>query len=131
MRFVKTLTVTANSLEASPSSTTLRLIGGTIKNVEIEFRPGCAWYVYVVILDRNLQIAPANPEQGFCSDDEIMTFTMNYPLNDPPYELILDGWSPGAIYDHKITFRFDVDTTEADDREALLQAMAAAFKPYA
>jgi len=130
MRFVKTLTVTAGATEAEPSTTAIRVIQGKITHLEIEFRPGCAWYVYVVIMDRILQIAPANPEQAFCCDDRTMSFTMNYPVNDPPYEFILSGWSPGANYDHKITFRFDIDTSAQDDREALLIAMAQAYKPY-
>jgi len=130
MRFVKTLTVTAGATGADPSTTAIRLIKGTLTHVEIEFRSGCAWYVYVVIHDRILQIAPANPEEAFSCDDHTESFTMNYPINDPPYELILNGWSPGANYDHKITYRFDIDTSEQDDREALLLAMTQAFKPY-
>lgn len=130
MRFVQRLTVAVGSTERSPSTTRIRLIKGTITNIEIEFRPGCAWYVYVVIRDRILQIAPSNPEQAFRADDEIMSFTMNYPMIDAPYDLHLIGWSTGAFYEHIITFRFDVDTTEGTDRDVLLALMSEAFKPF-
>ena len=104
MRFVKTLTVTAGATIAAPSSTSLRLIKGTLTHIEIAFPPGPADYVHVVIMDRNLQIAPANPEQTFSWDNYTHGFSMNYPITDPPYELILLGWSPDANYDHVITF---------------------------
>ena len=130
MRFVKTLTVTAGATIAAPSSTSLRLIRGKLTHIEIAFPPGPGGYVSVVIMDRNLQIAPANPEQSFSWDDDTLSFSMNYPITDQPFELILVGWSPDAIYDHLITFRLDIDTSEKDDREALLQAMSQAFKPF-
>jgi len=130
MRFVKRLTVTAGSLESAPSTQTVRLIKGTLTHIDVGFRSGCAWMVSVVILDRNLQVAPANPEYSFVDDDHTMSFSMNYPITDEPYELTLNGWSPDANYDHVITFRFDVDTQDGDDREILLAAMADPFKPY-
>lgn len=130
MRFVQRLTVAVGSTQSSPSTDRIRLIKGTITNIEIEFRPGCAWYVYVVIHDRILQIAPSNPEAAFCADDYVMNFTMNYPMIDAPYDLHLIGWSTGADYEHIITFRFDVDTKEGDDRDVLLKTMTEAFKPY-
>lgn len=121
MRFVKTLTVTAGSTVASPSSTTLRLIKGTLTWIEVAFPPGPAGYVSVVIMDHNLQIAPANPEQYFAWDDYTMGFSMDYSIEDEPYELILVGWSPDAKYDHNITFRFDVSPAEKGDKNALLE----------
>jgi len=124
MRFVKTLTVTAGSTIASPSTDTLRLIKGTLTWIEVAFPPGPAGYVDVVIMDRNLQIAPANPEQVFSWDDYTFGFSMNYPIDDPPFILTLTGWSPDAKYDHNITFHFDVTPVGKDDRNALLDYFA-------
>lgn len=120
MRFVKRLTVVAGSTTTDPSTDTLRLVKGTLTYIEIASPPGPGGYVDVVILDRNLQIAPANPEQVFSWDDYTMGFSMNYPIEDEPYKLTLAGWSPNAIYDHNITFRFDVIPKGKDDRNALL-----------
>jgi len=130
MRFVKTLTVTAGSTIAEPSETILRLIRGKLTHIEIAFPPGPADYVHVVIVDGNLQIAPANPEQSFSWDDFTHGFSMNYPIVDQPYELTLVGWSPEAIYDHNITFRIDIDSTAEDDRQALLELLSGGFKPF-
>jgi len=121
MRFVKTLTVTAGSTIAGPSTDLIRLVKGTLTWIEVAFPPGPAGYVDVVILDRNLQIAPANPEQAFSWDDYTLGFSMNYPIDDPPFVLTLGGWSPDAKYDHDITFRFDVIPVGKDDKNALLQ----------
>lgn len=121
MRFVKTLTVTAGTTVTDPSATTLKLIKGTLTWIEVAFPPGPAGYVSVIIADRNLQIAPANPEQVFAWDDYTLGFSMNYLIDDPPYKLILEGWSPDAKYDHNITFRFDVTPAEKDDKNALLE----------
>ena len=130
MRFVKVLTVTAGSTIADPSETPIRLIGGKLTHIEIAFPPGPANYVHVVIMDRNLQIAPANPEGAFSWDDHTHGFSMNYKMVDPPYELTLVGWSPDAMYDHDITFRLDVDPTAEDDRQALLDILSGGFKPF-
>lgn len=124
MRFVKTLTVTAGATEANPSTDTLRLVKGTLTWIEVAFPPGPAGYVDVVILDRNLQIAPINPEQVFSWDDYTLGFSMNYLIEDEPYKLTLAGWSPDAMYDHDITFRFDVTPKGKDDRNALLDYLA-------
>jgi len=124
MRFVKTLTVTAESTIADPSTDLIRLVKGTLAWIEVAFPPGPAGYVDVVILDRNLQIAPANPEQAFSWDDYTLGFSMNYPIDDPPYILTLAGWSPDAKYDHNITFRFDITPKGKDDRNALQDYLA-------
>jgi len=120
MRFVQTLSVPAGKTEALPAEQAVRLIGGTLKHIEIAFPPGPGSHVSVVIMDRNLQIAPINPEASFAWDDYTMSFSMNYPLDDAPYELLLRGWSPEAVFAHTITFRFDVEPAEEDDRSAIL-----------
>lgn len=120
MRFVKVLTVTAGSTKSSPSRDSILLSNGMLYHMEVAFPPGPGNWVSVVVLDGNVQIAPANPDGVFNWNDYTLSFTMNYPLTDVPYKLLLRGWSPDAIFDHNITFRFDVQPTEKDDRKALL-----------
>ncbi len=119
MRFVFELTIPAGTTKATPATNEVKLLKGTIKQIEIAFPPGPATLVSVVIKDRIYQVAPANPSGAFAWDDITKAFNVNYPLNDAPYELTLVGWSPNATFDHKITFHFDIEPAGAvDDKSA-------------
>jgi len=130
MRYVYELTVPANTLDADPAEREVALCPGTIKGIEISFLPGPAWMVDVVVLHGLLQITPANPDGYHSCDDYTEKFSMKYPLDEPMPLVMLRGWSPGTSYQHKITFRFDVDPKGEDDRQVLLRMMSGGFKPY-
>lgn len=130
MRFVYTLTIPADTKITDPTSTEIKLIKGRLKHVEIGFPPGCAGMVKVVIMDENIQISPANPEMYHAWDNYVEAFSMNYSLENTLHELTLVGWSPDTVYDHVITFRFDVDPQSEDDRDVFLSQILAGFKPY-
>lgn len=130
MRYVYELTVPANTLEADPADLEVKLVTGTIKGIEITFKPGCAWMVCVVLLHGLLQISPANPGGYHSCDDYTEKFSMNYPLAEPNPLIMLRGWSPDTSYQHVITFRFDVVPKGGDDREVLLKLLSGSFKPY-
>lgn len=130
MRYVYDLTVPANTLESAPEELEVSLVTGTIKGIEISFRPGPAWMTYVSIHHGLLQISPANPNGYHNCDDYTERFSMNYPLAEPDPLILLRGWSPGTIYQHIITFRFDIIPKGGDDREVLLKLLGGGFKPY-
>lgn len=123
MRYVYELTVPADTAKADPAESEALLVTGTIKQIEIAFPPGCAGEVKVVMLDRILQISPANSEMYHAWDDYTERFSMDYPLDDPGPKITLRGWSPDTVYDHKITFRFDVVPKGANEKEVLMQAL--------
>lgn len=121
MRYIYELTVPLDTPITAPVESKVRLITGTLRQIEVAFPPGPAAMVKVVIRDRILQISPINSEMYHAWDDYTEVFSMNYPLTDPAPELTLVGWSDDTIYAHDITFRFDVDPAGMDDKQALLE----------
>lgn len=115
MRFVYQLTIPAGTAKVSPAVSTVKLGKGSINRIEVGFPPGPATLVSVAIKDRIYQIAPANPDGGFAWDDHTYEFNTNYPLTDPPYELLLVGWSPDATFEHTVTFHFDLTPASGED----------------
>lgn len=126
MRYVFELTVPADTPAIAPEELEVALTTGTLKQVEIAFKPGPAWMVKVIILDKMMQISPANPDSYHCWDDYTEVFSMNYRLSDPTPILTLIGWSPDTVFPHTITFRFDVDTKSGDEKMVLTEAMLSA-----
>jgi len=86
----------------------VRLLYGTLTEIRIVFPPGPATLVHVAVRDRLHQIMPANADGDINFDDAYIVSKMEYAITDPPFELLLVGWSPEAIYDHTITFQFDI-----------------------
>ena len=126
MRYVYELTIPADTSITDPATGQARLVTGRIRQIEIAFPPGPAAMVKVVILDRLLQISPANSEMYHAWDDYTEVFSMNYKLDDPEPTLTLSGWSVDTKYSHKITFRFDVVPKSGDEKAVLMAQMLAA-----
>jgi hypothetical protein len=77
--------------------------------VDVFFPPGPATLVHVAVKDRLRQIVPANQDQDLNRDHVTVTSFLEYEILDPPYELIVEAWSPDAVYDHTITVDFDME----------------------
>lgn len=125
MRFVFELTIPSNTLSDDPEETEVSLITGTLKKISIGFPPGCAAMAKVIIRDKMLQISPANPDSHHAWDNYTEVFSMNYKLTDPAPLLTLVGWSDDTIFQHVITFRFDVVPSDGDEKSILEALMGA------
>lgn len=132
MRFVYDLTVPADTSQAAPVESEVKLITGTIRRVAIAFPPGCFDMVDVIIKEELMQISPANQGASHHWDNYTEVFDLEYPLTSPEPVIQLVGWSPGTKFQHVITFRFDVTPAGGDDREALINLLmgAGGFSPY-
>lgn len=114
------LTVPANTLAASPEELEIPLSAGTVVAVEVQFPAGCSGMVYVAIFRSGHQVWPGDPDEAISGENARIPWTEDYDLDDPPFGFVLRGWSPGATYDHKITFRFSLlDLTTAQGQRGL------------
>lgn len=102
------ITVSANTLEASPKTQVLKLTAGVIQQVSILFPPGPHGMVKVRLLHGSHQFIPLNTDGYVSSDDESLDIPEFYPLDAEPYELKFIGYSPGTTYDHTIYIRINV-----------------------
>ena len=121
MLFDYDLTVPSGMLQSAPATQRVRLTYGNLSEIRVIFPPGPATLVYVTVSDRLHQIMPANADGSLNFDDATIVSGMEYELTDSPYELILEGWSPAAIYDHVITFQFDLKPAGEEDWSEFMQ----------
>ncbi len=124
MRFVYDFTVSAGTTKADPEEMAARMVKGRLFHVEIAYPPGPANLVRTVIKDALYQVVPANPDASLGWDDYTHKIDMDYELTDRAHELTLVGWSPSAVYDHTITFRFDVEPAEGDGERTIIERLA-------
>ena len=108
MLFDYDLVVPAHTLETAKVRKVCPLTSGVLQEIRVKFPPGPATLVHVAIFDSLHQIMPANPDGTINLDDQIITSSnLNYTLT-APFELFVDGWSPEAVYEHRITAQFEV-----------------------
>lgn len=110
---------------SSPVEQRVKLTHGTLVEIRVIFPPGPATLVYCVVRDRLHQIMPANTDGSLNFDDAVVTSRMEYSLTDPPYELLICGWSPKAVFAHTITFQFDLQPGEKDSWQEFIQHLFA------
>ena len=121
MRFDFDITVPAGTLKDDPLVTPLKLTSGNIAEIGVFFPPGCAALVYARLRRGLQQIAPANPEGAWNYDDIRIASRMEFPLDQPPYEVFVDCWSPGAIYAHTLVVDVDMQPKAEQDWRGFLQ----------
>lgn len=102
------ITVTANTLEASPKSQTLKLSKGIITGIYIKFPAGCHSMVKARILYHEFLLVPLIRDEWVTGDDETVPTDTYFDLASAPYELKFMGCSPGTTYDHTVTIRVTV-----------------------
>ena len=123
MRFVYELTIPKATAKVSPTVSKITLVKGRLVGVEVAFPPGPASLVHVVIEDASFQIVPVNRDADLSWDNFTMAFPMRYSLTETGHELRLVGWSPDTLFEHKITFRFDVEPEGGEDERSLIQEL--------
>lgn len=108
MLFDFDLIVPAGTQQDSPAEQLVTLTRGKIVRIGVFFPPGPATLVHCVVRHNLHQLTPANYDGDLNYDDITVTTELEYDLVDPPYELRLIGWSPTAVYQHVITFSFQL-----------------------
>lgn len=102
------ITVTANTLDASPIEETLKLTKGVIVRCDIKFPAGIHGLVKVRLLHHTFQLIPLNRGEYVTGDDETVPTETYFELKESPYSLKFEGSSPGTKYAHTITVRVTV-----------------------
>jgi hypothetical protein len=118
MFYDASLTIPANTPQATPVELEVKLTYGVITHAEVEFAPGCHGMVYAYIRYGLHQLWPTDPGQRFHSDGRSLVWDEYYELFDEPFSVIVGGYSPGTSYDHTIIFRFEVTPQEIAERGA-------------
>ena len=115
MLFDYDLIVPAATIATSPVETLATLTRGKLKRIRVFFPPGPATLVHVVCRHNLHQLVPANFDGTLNYDDISVITELDYDLVDVPYQVKMVGWSPSAVYQHTITFAFDLEPISGDD----------------
>jgi hypothetical protein len=102
------LTIPANTPATSPLEQTVQLSPGTISYVEIQFPRGTVGLVHVRVRRTLHQVWPTNPDGDIAAEGVNVSWSDDYDLSEPPFELTLSGYNLDDSFPHTITFRFQV-----------------------
>jgi hypothetical protein len=108
-----TLTIPANTPATAPVYDVVQLSPGTVSRVEIQFPRGCVGLVHVKVLRALHQVWPTNPDGNISSENANLSWSDDYDLSEPPYELTLVGYNLDDTFPHTITFRFQLTAAGA------------------
>ena len=100
---------------SDPAEALATLTRGKLRRIRVFFPPGPATTVHVAVRHNLHQLVPANYDGTLNYDDISIVTELDYDLIDPPYQLRMIGWSPDAIYQHRITFGFDLEPVTGDN----------------
>lgn len=91
---------------------TLKVTKGLIYKVEVEFPPGCAGLIHLVIYDGGHQVWPSNPDQTFHSDGYTISFEDTFLKFIAPYQFDIFGYTEGTDHDHTPVVRLGLVSKE-------------------
>ncbi len=110
MLYAKELLLPANGSAGAPESTEINLTYGILKRIEVTFPDGCCGFARVAIDKNNTQICPVNDGEWLRSNAETIVSNEHILLNERPYTIKLRGYNLDDTYQHRIIFRFEVDS---------------------
>ena len=108
MLFTSTFTVPAATPAAAPHTEELVVAHGIIHQVEVAFLDGPEDEVNVVVRRALRQLVPTNPEASVVGNDTTVRAILSEPIEEPPYLLHIDSWSPNSTYGHEVTVRVHI-----------------------
>jgi hypothetical protein len=80
-----------------------------INKVSIGFPLGCVDLVGVWLEYRSARLFPANDDGYFVGNGQIIEFTTQTYITDPPYFIAIKGYNEDSVYQHRIWVNIDVD----------------------
>jgi len=104
MQYRAALTIPAGTLEASPATLDLPVTFGTLRRYVLHFPPGQSGLVHVQVWYCGRQVLPTSIGESFIGDDTLIDLPEAFPIENPPFELLLVGWAPLAVLPHTVYF---------------------------
>ncbi len=108
MFYEYSLDVPASTSAYNPVTSEVQLVRGIINQVEIYFPTGCNDLVDVAVWRNLRQVWPTPPAESFSDNGYHIVFSEDQKILEPPYSLMLVGWSGDTVYPHTIRFRFGI-----------------------
>lgn len=124
MLFQASITIPADTSQASPTTETLMIAHGIITKLMVRPRPGHAALAHLVILHHEHQIAPSTEGMDIHGDTAPIDWEEYYESYQAPYELKLKGWNDDDTYEHT----FDVFVAVLPRSATIARALGTTLK---
>jgi hypothetical protein len=103
MDILQYISTPANTTEASPLITKLKLTRGRLTGGSLYFPSGPAGKLHFIARIGEHQIIPFNTGQNIRLDDAVLPLSIGIDLLEPPYELLCETWNDSTLYAHVLT----------------------------
>jgi len=103
MDILQYISTPANTTEASPLVTKIKLTRGRLTGGSLYFPSGPAGKLHFLARVGVHQIIPFNTGQNIRLDDAVLPLSLGIDLLEPPYELDCETWNDSTLYAHVLT----------------------------
>ena len=107
MAFHTSLTIPVSTTISAPADIILPLSPLLVQEVDITFPNGCVGLVEVWFEYRSRQIWPLNSDGRFIGNGQTVRFRPNFPIDKPPYELLIRGINSDDTFPHTVYILVD------------------------
>lgn len=115
MYYSKHITIPANTSQADPVTTIIKLTEGTIKRVDVGFPTGCAGLAHVQVYHSGWLIVPWTRRESLAWDGHVFQMPQSYPITDAPRRLKVLSWNDDTDYPHTVFVAVVFDEGKPDD----------------
>lgn len=114
MIHVTQLAIPAKTTEANPVSDMMHLTQGRLKQVSVQFPPGCCNLVGVWLEFHSQKVLPWNKAGVLTGDSSTLVFEYDFTLDSDPFDLIFKGYSEDDIFPHTIYFTINLEADKIE-----------------
>jgi hypothetical protein len=120
MLFECSITIPKATASTSPTAVILKVSAGVITKVMVRPRPGHSAVAHCVILHHEHQVWPSTETMEMHGDTFPIDWEEHYEIDQPPYELKIEGWNDSTLYSHTFDVYIAMLPTEVINPEGAL-----------
>lgn len=118
MYYSKAIPIPANTTQADPVVTIIKLTEGTVRRVDVGFPTGCHGLAHIQVYHGGWQIVPWTRRQDLAWDGHFLEMPHTYPITDAPRNLKVLAWNEDSDYPHKVFVGIVFEEGKPDDLAA-------------
>lgn len=112
MIYSKSIAIPANTFLAAYQTDLMLVTKGLVYKVEFDFPPGHAGLTFVRVRDGLHQVWPTTSDQWFSGEGQTISFDDTHLKLSPPFEFSIDTYNLDDTFDHTVTVRVGLVSSE-------------------
>lgn len=102
----------ANTAETAPQRTVVPVAEGIIYHLKVYLPPGSGGLLHAQIFHSTYQVFPTSIGESFSGDNILLEYDVLYPMDSPPYEILIVTWNVDDSYDHTIQIHLSMESAD-------------------